>query len=133
MIFVDSNVVFDIWDRDPVWFSWSEQQILNLTLLDELAINPIVYAELSPRFNSRNHLDEALQSFPFLLLGIPREAAFRAGLAFLQYRKQGGTKTNVLPDFFIGAHAAVLGAPLLTRDPRRYATYFPTVRLITPP
>jgi len=132
MIFVDSNIVFDIWDRDPAWFSWSQQQILNLTLLDELAINPVVYAEVSPRFNSRNRLDEALQSFPFLLLGIPREAAFRAGLAFLQYRKQGGTKTNVLPDFFIGAHAAVLGAPLLTRDPRRYATYFPTVRLITP-
>lgn len=133
MIFVDSNIIFDIWDRDPVWAPWSENQILNFAQLYDLAINPVVYAELSPRFNSRTRLDEAIKSFPFLVLGIPREAAFRAGLAFLEYRKRGGTRSNVLPDFFIGAHAAVLGVPLLTRDARRYATYFPTLRLITPP
>ena len=101
-------------------------------MTEEIATNALVYAEVSARVGTQAELDLTLEMMQLAVLEIPREAAFLAGKAFLKYRKQGGTKTNVLPDFFIGAHAAVLGAPLLTRDPRRYATYFPTVRLIAP-
>jgi hypothetical protein len=97
-----------------------------------LAINPIVYAEISTRFSTPTTLDEKLTDLELKVLDIPRDAAFLAGKAFEQYRRQGGIKGNVLHDFFIGAHAAVLGCPLLTRNARRYASYFPTVRLIAP-
>jgi predicted nucleic acid-binding protein len=132
MILLDSNVILDVWDRDPVWYIWSRDQLRNISLLDELAINPIIYAEISARFATSAILDERLADLGILVVGIPRRAAFRAGKAYAQYRRQGGTKSNVLPDFFIGAHAAVLGCPLLTRDTRRYAAYFPSVRLIAP-
>jgi len=132
MILLDANVILDIWDDDPVWYAWSSGQLRAQSLLHELAINPIVYAEISARFATAAVLDERLLDLGLIVLGIPRAAAFLAGKAFIQYRRLGGTKGNVLPDFFIGAHAAVLGCPLLTRDIRRYATYFPGVRLIAP-
>ena len=132
MILVDSNIIFDILDKDPVWLSWSVMQLRNFAIRDELAINPVVYAEISPRFPAPAEVDEVLAEMEIKLLSIPRAAAFLAGKAFVQYRRQGGTKGNVLPDFFIGAHAFVLGCALLTRDIRRYAAYFPGVALIAP-
>jgi predicted nucleic acid-binding protein len=132
MILLDANVILDIWDRDPAWFIWSRDQLRDLSLVDELTINAIVYAEISARFPTSAALDEKLENLGVIVLSIPRRAAFLAGKAFVQYRRLGGTKGNVLPDFFIGAHAAVLGCPLLTRDTRRYAAYFPSVRLIAP-
>jgi len=132
MILLDANVILDVWDRDPTWFVWSRDQLRDLSLVDELTINPIVYAEISARFPTSAVLDEKLENLGVIVLSIPRRAAFLAGKAFVQYRRQGGSKGNVLPDFFIGAHAAALGCPLLTRHTRRYAAYFPTVRLIAP-
>ncbi len=132
MILLDANVILDIWDDDPVWYTWSSEQFRILSFVDELAINPIVYAEISARFATSVALDEKLADLGVIVIGIPRRAAFLAGKAYIVYRRQTGTKTNVLPDFFIGAHAAVLGCPLLTRDTRRYAAYFPSVRLIAP-
>jgi len=132
MILLDANVVLDVWDPDPNWHKWSSNQMRSLSLLHELAINPIVYAEISVSFATQAALDEKLEDLGAIVISIPCNAAFRAGKAYAQYRRQRGTKSNVLPDFFIGAHAAVLGCPLLTRDTRRYAAYFPTVRLIAP-
>jgi predicted nucleic acid-binding protein len=132
MILLDANVILDIWDRDPTWFIWSRDQLRNMSLVDELAINPIVYAEISARFATSVALDQRLEDLGLIVLSIPRRAAFLAGKAFVQYRRLGGTKGNVLPDFFIGAHASVLGCPLLTRDTQRYAAYFPSVHLIAP-
>jgi hypothetical protein len=132
MILLDANVILDVWDRDPVWNEWSRDQLRKLSLIDELVINPIVYAEISARFATSFALDEKLIELDTIVISIPRKAAFLAGKAYVQYRRQGGTKINVLADFFIGAHAAVLECPLLTRDTRRYATYFPSVRLIAP-
>jgi hypothetical protein len=132
MILVDSNVVVDVLERDPRWFSWSVGQMRKLSMTQPLAINAIVYAELAATFTSSAILDQKIATMNLTFEEIPRQAAFLAGKAYLLYRRQGGTKANVLPDFFIGAHAAVLGCPLLTRDPRRYATHFPTVRLIAP-
>ena len=132
MILLDANVILDVWDRDPVWHAWSRDQMRKLYAIDELAINPIVYAEISVSFANASTLDEKLENLGVIVENMPRRAAFLAGKAYVQYRRQGGTKGNVLPDFFIGAHAAVLGCPLLTRDTRRYASYFPSVRLIAP-
>jgi predicted nucleic acid-binding protein len=132
MILLDANVILDIFDPDPRWHEWSSSQLRKLSLLDELTINPIVYAEISVSFANAAALDEKLDILQLIVINIPRRAAFLAGKAYSQYRRNGGTKANVLPDFFIGAHAAVLGCPLLTRDTRRYAAYFPTVRLIAP-
>jgi hypothetical protein len=132
MILVDSNIIFDVWDRDPAWSAWSIQQLRSLSSHHGLAINMVIYAEVSTRFSTQARLDEQLADLGFIVLDIPREAAFLAGKAFVQYRLQGGTKRGVLPDFFIGAHAQALGCALLTRDTRNYASYFPTLRLITP-
>ncbi len=132
MILLDANVILDMWDLDPIWHAWSRDQMRRLATIDELAINTIIYAEFSPRFASSSALDEKLDAWGLFVEDIPREAAFLAGKAFVQYRCQGGTKGNVLPNFFIGAHATVLGCPLLTRDTRRYAAYFPSVQLIAP-
>ncbi len=133
MILVDTNVILDILDRDPAWHLWSSAQLRRLSLLHELVINPVIYAEMSPRFMTLAGLDRRVAELELRVLGIPRSAAFLAGKAFVQYRRQGGAKSNVLAEFFIGAHAAVLECPLLTRDTKRYAGYFPTVRLIAPP
>jgi predicted nucleic acid-binding protein len=132
MILLDANVILDVWDPDPIWHAWSSSQLRRLSRLHELAINPIVYAEISVSFATPAALDEKLESLGMIVESIPRKAAFLAGKAFVLYRRQRGTKRNVLPDFFIGAHAAVLGCPILTRDTRRYAAYFPGVRLIAP-
>ena len=132
MILVDSNILFDLIDRDPVWEAWSASQITRLSLVYELFVNPIVYAEISPRYASVRDVDRVLADAGLNWIALPKEASFLAGKAHYQYRRSGGTRTGVLSDFFIGAHAAVLGAAILTRDARRYSAYFPMVRLIVP-
>jgi predicted nucleic acid-binding protein len=132
MVIVDSNIVFDLWDQDPAWCSWSTQQLRSLSTAHELVINAVIYAEISARFSSQASLDKAVDELGLVVLETPRDAAFLAGKAFLQYRQQGGIRSSVLPDFFIGAHAASLRCQILTRDTRPYATYFPSVSLIAP-
>ncbi|MGD0830308.1 MAG: type II toxin-antitoxin system VapC family toxin [Terracidiphilus sp.] len=130
---LDANVILNVWDRDPDWYAWSRDQMRKTSFTDDLAINPILYAEISTRFAASADLDDKLEDLDVTVEPIPREAAFLAGKAFAQYRHQRGTKSNVPPDFFLGAHATVLGCRLLTRDARRYAAYFPAVSLIAPP
>jgi predicted nucleic acid-binding protein len=132
MILLDANVILDVWNADPAWGAWSASQMRSQSLVHELAINAIVYAEISARFSKPAALDEKLRDLGIAVIDLPRMAAFLAGKAYLSYRRNGGSKGNVLPDFFIGAHAVALGCELLTRDTRRYALYFPTVRLIAP-
>ena len=132
MIFVDSNVLLDIWAPDPVWATWSATMVRRLAVQVQLVINPIIYSEISLQYSVQFVVASLLNEMGILVLDLPNDASFMAGKAFRQYRRLGGTRTNVRPDFFIGAHAAVLGATLLTRDTRRYSTYFPTVPLITP-
>lgn len=132
MILIDSNVLIDVAMNDPVWADWSQDQLDIAAATDELAIDSVVYAELSVRYESVSELDEMLDRFAIVLLQVPRAALFHAGKAFERYRAAGGVRTGVLPDFFIGAHAVIADAPLLTRDARRYRTYFPGIRLITP-
>jgi predicted nucleic acid-binding protein len=133
LILVDTNVILDLVQNDPVWADWSQQQLEAASLQATLCVNPVIYAELSIAFNAIEELERVLAEGEFQLKPIPREALFLAGKVFLNYRRQKGAKTGVLPDFFIGAHAAVAEVPLLTRDTRRYATYFPTLQLISPP
>lgn len=132
IVLVDTNVLLDVLEDDPEWVDWSIAQLRAQAKVHRLAINPVIYAELSLAFSAIEGLDRAIDDLGLELLEIPRPALFIAGKAFLRYRQRGGAKTNVLGDFFIGAHAAVSGCPLLTRDRRSYATYFPTVRLIAP-
>lgn len=129
---VDTNVLVDVWANDPQWSDWSVGQLRAQSVVHRLVINPVIYAELALTFSSVDALDEALAHLELDVLEIPRPALFLAGKAFVQYRRQGGARTNVLADFFIGAHAAVAKLPILTRDTRRYASYFPTVKLVTP-
>ncbi|HOB66756.1 type II toxin-antitoxin system VapC family toxin [Ottowia sp.] len=129
---VDTNVLLDVLNDDPAWVDWSLQQLRAQSQLHRLAINPVIYAELSLSFSTVEALDDAIAGMQLAVLEMPRPALFLAGKAFAQYRRRGGTKANVLADFFIGAHAAVAGLPILTRDTSRYASYFPTVRLIAP-
>lgn len=129
MLLVDTNVLVDVLENDPAWADWSIGQLRAQAKIHQLAINPIIYAELSLTFSSVEALDESIENLGLTMIELPRPALFLAGKAFVRYRKQGGTKSNVLGDFFIGAHAAVSGHPILTRDTRRYATYFPGVRL----
>jgi predicted nucleic acid-binding protein len=132
MIFIDTNVLLDVVTNDPAWVDWSQQQLDAAALRDRLAINPVAYAELSGAFVQAEELDAFLNVAPIAVVEAPRAALFLAGHAFRTYRKRGGLRTSVLPDFFIGAQAAVLGAPLVTRDDSRYRTYFPTLELISP-
>ena len=132
MLIVDTNVVIDVLEKDPTWAAWSTRQLDAQVQVRELLINPVIYSELSLAFGEIRDLDQALEDMGIELREVPRAALFLAGRAFLTYRRTEGTKHNVLPDFFIGAHAAVLGCPILTRDAARYRNYFPTVRLITP-
>ena len=129
---IDTNVLVDVLENDPEWADWSVAQLRAQAQIHRLVINPIVYAELSLTFSTVEALDETLANLQIPVIEIPKPALFLAGKAFVQYRRQGGTKTNVLADFFIGAHAAVARLPVLTRDVRRYASYFPTVQLIAP-
>lgn len=133
MVLVDTNVLLDISTKDPRWFSWSSTQLEPLINAGEAAINPVIYAELAPAFSSATELDNRLvPPGDFHRLPLPYTAAFPAARAFAAYRRSAGTRTLPLPDFFIGAHAEVENLQLLTRDPTRYRTYFPNVRLICP-
>jgi predicted nucleic acid-binding protein len=132
MPLVDTNILLDLFTDDPIWADWSARQLRILSVQEALVVNPVVYAELSVGFDRIEELDAALATAGVDLLESPRAALFLAGQAFRTYRAQGGTRTGVLPDFFIGAHAVVAGMSLLTRDTRRYRSYFPTVVLITP-
>ena len=132
MIFVDTNVLLDVVTDDPNWGEWSTARMEEADLLGQLLANDIVYAEFSFNYASVEETDEALEGLGVTIAPTPRDALFLAGKAFRKYRSTDGAKTGVLPDFFIGAHAAVLGVPLLTRDVRRYRTYFPSLKLITP-
>jgi len=129
---VDSNVILDILTEDPVWSAWSATALERCANEGALYINPIIYAEVSIRFTTIEACEAALSEESFRRLPLPLEAAFLAGKAFLRYRQQGGRRTSTLPDFFIGAHAAIAQLRLLTRDAARYRTYFPTLTLITP-
>ena len=130
-ILVDSNVIFDVTNDDPVWADWSDAQITSLQS-DGLLVNPLIYTELCTQASATAEVDTLLASLKLELQELPREALFLAAKAFLKYRRQGGTKTAPLPDFFIGAHAQTLGISILTRDAGRYASYFPDVALICP-
>jgi predicted nucleic acid-binding protein len=132
MLLVDTNVLVDVLQNDPQWAEWSIGQLRARAQLHELAINPVVYAELSLSFSTFEALDRVVATMELAVHEVPRPALFLAGKAYLQYRRRGGGKAQVLPDFFIGAHAAVEGWPLLTRDARRFRTYFPSLQVITP-
>ena len=131
-VFIDSCVLLDILTEDPTWFEWSAAALEKAADEGALVINAVVYAEISVRFERIEELDVALASNGFDLRSIPREAAFLAGKIFLQYRRAGGRKVAPLPDFLIGAHAAVARLPLLTRDERRFRKNFPSLHLICP-
>jgi predicted nucleic acid-binding protein len=131
-VFVDSNVLLDLMTEDKTWFSWSADAIANAADRFRLVINAVVYAEVSVRYSRIEDLDAVLPKTMFDREAIPYEAAFLAGKAFLSYRKSGWHRRSPLPDFLIGAHAAVAGYQLLTRDAARYRTYFPKLTLISP-
>ena len=132
MKFVDTNVLLDLVTDDPNWADWSVAQLEAASLDGPLLINDAVYAELAVRYVRIEDLEAFLDSAGLEMAPMPRAALFLAGKVFTQYRRSGGSRTGVLPDFFIGAHAAVAKLPLLTRDVGRYQTYFPSLRLITP-
>lgn len=133
MTLVDSNVLLDLVTDDPDWSEWSLAHLEQAALAGPVFINDIVYAETSIRYDRMEDLDAMLAATMIGIAPTPRSALFLAGKAFRRYRTTGGTRTGVLPDFFIGAHAAIEGWPLLTRDARRYRSYFPRLTLIAPP
>lgn len=128
-ILVDSNILLDVFLNDPTWGSWSEDQLSLHERSHYLYINPIIYAEISIGFSRIEDLEHILEEGGFIMLPLPKEALFLAGKVFLRDRRQKGTKRWPLPDFFIGAHAAVEGLTLLTRDQQRYRSYFPHLQL----
>jgi predicted nucleic acid-binding protein len=129
---VDTNILLDLVTNDPSWADWSQRQLEAAAVRGPLLINDVVYAELSVGFLRVEEVDVTIAAAQVEVAPIPREALFLAGKVFRLYRAGGGTRSGVLPDFFIGAHAAVAKVPLLTRDARRYRSYFPTVQLIAP-
>jgi len=129
---VDTNVLIDILSADPIWSSWSLGQLLRRSTEGALLINEVIYAELSIRIETQTELDAIMADLNVGLERTPKRALFLAGKAFKQYRTAGGIRTGVLPDFFIGAHAEVAGLTILTRDARRYAQYFPDVKVVAP-
>jgi predicted nucleic acid-binding protein len=131
-VLVDSNVLLDVLTEDTGWYEWSAEALARAGEGGRLLVNPLVYAEISVGFERIEELEAALPTVFFERAPLPWEAAFLAGRCFVQYRRRGGVRRSPLPDFYVGAHAAVLGIPLLTRDPRRYRTYFPKLRLIAP-
>jgi predicted nucleic acid-binding protein len=132
-VLVDSNVLLDVATGDPAWAGWSSNALEEAANEAPLVINPLIYAEVSIRFSRIEELEAAIPSDLFRREALPFEAAFLAGKAFMKYRRRGGARPSPLPDFYIGAHAAVSGMRLLTRDAKRYRTYFPPVELISPP
>ncbi|MEU7617611.1 type II toxin-antitoxin system VapC family toxin [Micromonospora rifamycinica] len=129
---VDTNVLLDVFTEDPHWADWSAEALASARDEGVLVINPIVYAEVSVRFDGVEELDDALPATDFLREDLPYPAGFLAGKAYARYRRQGGTKRSPIADFYIGAHAAVCRYRLLTRDGSRYRSYFPTLKLIAP-
>jgi predicted nucleic acid-binding protein len=129
---VDSNVILDVVVEDEEWVDWSSAMLVKAAEAGRLVINPIIYAEVSAGFDTIEALDAVLPLSYYTREALPWEAAFLAGRAFLSYRRKGGVRRATLPDFYIGAHAAIAGHTLLTRDPRRYRAYFPKLRLIAP-
>ena len=132
MTLVDSNVLLDVVTNDARWADWSQAQLEQAAFAGDLVVNDVIYAEISTRYTTVEALDAMLSALNVGLVAVPKAALFLAGKAYLQYRAAGGIRTGVLSDFFIGAHAAVEQLPLLTRDVRRYRSYFPTVNLIAP-
>ncbi|MBN2673028.1 MAG: type II toxin-antitoxin system VapC family toxin [Deltaproteobacteria bacterium] len=131
-VLVDSNVLIDIFSDHPSWYQWSRNQLTRLYRQTRLYINPVVYAEISVPFKRIEELETCLQRLPLQFAELPKEALFLAAKAFLQYRQKGGAKTAPLPDFYIGAHAAVKNWQLITRDTSRIKHYFPSVPIISP-
>ena len=132
MILVDTNVVIDLATNDSVWADWSQQQLDRAAERELLAINDIIYAELSVGYRRYQDVDALIARMGITLSAIPRRGLFLAGKAFQRYRRLGGTRTGALADFFIGAHAVVTDTAVITRDPRRYLAYFPGIELIAP-
>jgi len=132
MIYIDSNVVIDILTRDPSWYEWSRVELRNAQASERLVTGHVVAAELAHRAASCNELETGLGSLGIEVLGMDMNAAFLSGQAYREYRLRGGERTSLLPDFLIGGHAMALGATLLTRDARRFRSYFPDLDLITP-
>jgi len=132
LVLVDANVLLDVLTDDPFWADRSASALARVADEARPAINPIIYAEVSIGFDRIEDLDDAIPPDTFVRLSLPWAAAFLAGKCFVQYRRSGGTRRSPLPDFYIGAHAAVEGLPLLTRDEARYRTYLPRLDLITP-
>lgn len=132
VLLVDSNVILDVLCDDPTWAQWSREQLRAQSLVHPLAINPVIYSEISIAFDSVSKLERSIDDLGLRVLEIPRPALFLAGKAFVQYRRRGGAKQSILADFFVGAHAAVIDLPVLTRDGQRYRSYFPTVEVISP-
>jgi predicted nucleic acid-binding protein len=131
-VLVDSNVLLDVFTEDPVWFEWSSARLAEVAESHTMVVNPIIYAESSIGFATVEELDDALAPEFYRRDPLPWEAAFLAGKCFVRYRRAGGRRRSPLPDFYIGAHAAVRGFRLLTRDARRYRSYFPALTLIAP-
>ena len=131
MLLVDTNILVDVLQDDPQWADWSIGQLRAQASVHQLVINPVVYAEMSLSFSTLEALERVVKTLLLELREIPRPALFLAAKAYAQYRKRGG-RLSVLPDFFIGAHAAVEGWPLLTRDARRFRTYFPGLEVLAP-
>lgn len=131
-VLVDSNIILDLLENDPQWSVWSADQLAKSAEHSILMINPVIYAEISVGFERIEELEAIVKPEYFQRRPLPWEAAFLAGKCFIRYRKLGGVRRSPLPDFFIGAHAAVEGLTLLTRDASRYRTYFPTLALIAP-
>jgi predicted nucleic acid-binding protein len=129
---VDSNVILDILTEDTEWLDWSAAMLARLAESGRLVINPLVYTEVSLRFDSIEDLDESLPPDYFIREPLPWDAAFLAARVFVKYRRRGGARRHPFPDFYIGAHAAVAGYTLLTRDARRYRPYFPKLRILAP-
>jgi predicted nucleic acid-binding protein len=132
VLLVDSNVLVDVLENDPECADWSIGQLRAQSKVHRLVINPVIYSEVSLAFSTFEALGKTIEDLGLALVEVPRPAMFLAGKAFARYRRQGGSKKNVLADFFIGAHAAVSRYPLLTRDTRRYSSYFADVKLIAP-
>jgi predicted nucleic acid-binding protein len=131
-VLVDTNVLVDVAVRDPKWLDWSRGQLLRLARHEPLVINPIIYSEFSVRYSDRDSVDALLPVSEFHRESLPWAAAFAAGVAFRIYRLAGGGRERVLPDFLIGAHAAIRGHKILTRDPKGYRSYFPDLDIISP-
>ncbi len=131
-VLVDSNVILDVLTEDPTWFDWSSQMLAAYADKEILAVNPIIYAEVSMGFKKIEDLEDALPLTDFRRVPLPWEAAFLAGKCFMSYRSRSGRKRSPLSDFYIGAHAAVAGMTLLTRDVARYRTYFPSLKIVSP-